>query len=292
MERDEDRPGAGARNGGGSQGGGEASYVYAVVEVRDVPIPEMLPCAGVIGAPVYAVASQGLAAIVSPVAPEVFSAEALEAKLHELTWVAANAMAHQEVLAWLLTRRYTIAPVRFGTLCSDPDHVRTVLTRHAQHFVQTLGRVEGATEWGLKLSCDGHAVAEWAKSRNVQAGRMTGGVVGMSEGAAYFAHKQLEQRVRKETAHLLGAHARDLHTRLSSVARAAVTHPVPAGGVRRDGPTVLLHAAYLVADASVEAFHAAVCTKPGPGAPPGITCETTGPWPPYNFVNTVLEELG
>ena len=50
----------------------------------------------------------------------------------------------------------------------------------------------------------------------------------------------------------------------------------------------VLNGAYLVPEARVERFHAAVAEMRERDGPLGLEFEVTGPWPPYNFVRLDL----
>ena len=89
----------------------------------------------------------------------------------------------------------------------------------------------------------------------------------------------MEQRLRDVArAEVLAA---DIHAPLAERARAATR----SSSV---GTTALLHAAYLVPRAEVDAFRGAVDDAQGRYGELSFAC--TGPWPPYSFA--VLEREG
>lgn len=266
-----------------------AYWIYAVVRPWNDRGSEAPPCTGITAAPVHALPHRDLAAIVSPVSLDEFGPQALAANLRDATWVTVNVLAHQQVLAWLLGR-YTVAPFRFGNYCSV-ERVRETLNCHYQNFAETLSRVERATEWGVKLYCDREAMAERVRTTNVHVQRLDEEAGRKPEGAVYLLRKRRERLVQMEVECLLEAHSCHSYQQLAGRASEAVTNPVRPRSVPGTGGEMILNASYLVADVNLQGFRAAVTALEEIAAPLGLTYELTGPWPPYSFVNMVLEDL-
>lgn len=264
-------------------------WIYAVVGPWNDGGSAVPPCTGITGAPVSAIAHRDVAAIVSPVSLDEFGPERLAATLRDAAWLPVNVLAHQQVVAWLLGH-YTVAPFRFGNCCSVA-RVREMLTCHYEDLADTLRRLRGATEWGVKLYCDRKAAAEWVRATNAQVRRMDGEASRGSMGTGYLLQQRRERIVQQEVGCLLETHSRRSYQELVSLASEAVTDPVRPRSARGAGEEMVLNTAYLVADANVHAFRATVATLEEIARPMGFTYELTGPWPPYSFVNLVLGDF-
>ena len=259
-------------------------YTYAVTRAREPSGSWALPVAGIANAPVYGVSYRDVAAITSPVP------EALMVSLQEEAWFGINVLAHHQVLVALLDR-YTLVPFKFGTVYRGEARVQEMLARHYQDLVETLVRLDGATEWGVKLYCDRNVLMQWIRKRNEQVRQMDEEASRRPEGAAYFLRKKLEQLAWREAVMVVDARIQESHQQLAGLAREAVTNPVQPAGVNGRRGEMLLNGAYLVDDdRSREAFRAAVTALEEVSAPQGFGYEQTGPWPPYNFVAAVFEE--
>ena len=69
----------------------------------------------------------------------------------------------------------------------------------------------------------------------------------------------------------------------------AKINPVqPRELTNRDEP-MLFNGVYLVDDAAADDFTGVVANLQSHFAPRGLAVELTGPWPPYNFVNSPSE---
>lgn len=262
---------------------GTGYYVYAVARARDGSQYEAAVSID-LGCPsAYGLAHRDLAAIVSPVPLAEFGQDVLEANLQDLAWVGGKVLAHQEVLAGLLDR-YTLIPFKFGTVFGSEDTVREMIEGHYQRFAETLRRLEGATEWGVKLYCDRRALVERVREASEGLGTLREAISRGSEGAAYFLKKKLEQAAEQEAEQVVDASVRESHGRLAGRAREAVVNPVQPPEVHRRGMEMVLNGAYLVDDRNFEAFRGAMASLDETYASLGLSFELTGPWPPFSFV--------
>jgi Gas vesicle synthesis protein GvpL/GvpF len=255
-------------------------YVYGVAPADAAP-PE--GATGVDpGFPVELVRDGGLAAIASRVDLAEFGADALAERARELEWVAPRALAHESVLERALAGGRPLLPFRFGTIYLDADHVTALLRERSRELSNALERVRGRVELGVRGAVDQRAIEVFATSRDPELQRLADEVTGASSGAAYLRGKQLERRlaeaVEREAAHL----AAQVHDTLAAEAADARRNaPRPD----EDGALIaILNGAYLVEQSAQAPFAAEVDRLAAEQAETGLVLETTGPWPPYNFV--------
>jgi hypothetical protein len=259
-----------------------ACYVYGVSTADAAPLPE-----GLVGVdhkfPVTRVTDRGLSAIASAVSLDDFGQEALEARLDDLAWVQAAALAHDEVLRRALPCGPLI-PFRFGTVVHDEDAVRALLDRGRADFEQTLARLAGHREWGVKLLRHTDVVAERIAAHSEQVRGLDSRLAAMSEGAAYFARKRRDGVLRDELEAFTARQVDAWQGRLTACARveATVTTKAQRAG---DAPETVLNRAYLVAEAGEQQLHSVVEDIAAEAGDLGFELVLTGPWPPYNFVD-------
>lgn len=257
--------------------GSLAHYVYGVVS----PHMEMPPdLAGVDPRyPVSPVEEEGLAALVSRVSLAEFGAEPLRENLNDVGWLEEKARAHEHVLDVAL-QRGTVVPLRLCTIYSGEEQVREMLVRERDTIIDALGRLEGRTEWGAK------AIAEPRALERTAARRSGGGPApqGASRGTAYMQRKSREARARVEVGEIADEWASEIHGRLASAASEALSNPLQNAEVSGHEGDMLLNGAYLVEDDAVAGFGALVDRLAEEYRAFGVSVESTGPWPPYNFV--------
>ncbi|WP_093772102.1 GvpL/GvpF family gas vesicle protein [Streptomyces sp. yr375] len=221
-------------------------YVYAVCRPLGAPLQADL--SGVAGDPPRLLTHHGLIAVVSHVPERDFAQEPLRARLADLDWRTETARAHQQVID-ALTAVTTPLPLRPATVFQDDSGVRVMMEEREDDFRDTLDRLAGRVEWGVKVS--------YAETETVTATEAW----------------EVEQRAAR--------FAERLHTRLVAHADDACLRPPPPQSAQERN---VLDAAYLVPRASSEEFVEIVDRAMEEEA--GMRVELTGPWAAYSFVES------
>lgn len=258
-------------------------YVYGVARMGPACALPLTACEGVVpGRPVELVPFRSLAAIVSAFPPE---AAAPKPGMNEGEWARSRALAHHQVLE-VLAGRIPLAPSKFGTVLRSLDSLAAFIERHEASLAETLDRVAGCREWGLKLSAD-PAIAREVATSSPSLVPIQEELAQATYGKAFFIRKKLKFAIEAETQRSLMAWAIKVHEKLDSLARRSVqirNYPsLSAMGTK--GRVLLLNAAYLVETSDEAAFHGALDAKQRSFAAAGLSDTLTGPWPAYNFVS-------
>lgn len=254
-----------------------AVYLYGVTRGLDPATLGDRP--GVAGAAVRGVIAGDLTALVSTVRLEEYGEDALRANLEDLGWIEATARAHHAVVD-RAARAAPTAPVRIATVYHDDERVSEVLRGRRELFGAALDRITGRSEWGVKAYAYPEDRAEDDPSRSPagEGGSQT------RVGTAYLRRRQEQRRRRDEAAHRLAERARALDAELRAHAVAVRRHAPQDPRLSGHAGTPILNMAYLLDDARVPEFQALV--RDIDERSPGIQIETTGPWPPYSFIET------
>jgi hypothetical protein len=261
-------------------------WTYAVTEhadsrdFRDVP--------GVGGGPVRTVAAAALTAVAGTVRLDEFGEAALRRNLEDLDWLAAVARAHHEVIDTVV-RHGPAVPMRLATVYSADDSLAAMLAERADDFRETLLRIGGRKEWGVKAYSSrqhGSAGAETghrdpATERDRPASGEPGGP---GTGAAYLRRRREQLSAVRDANRLAVASTRDVHDKLCGIAAGSRLHAPQAQQLTGSRTPMLLNAAYLLDESAGDTFTAAVAILAGQH--PDIRLELTGPWPPYSFTGT------
>jgi hypothetical protein len=222
-------------------------------------------------------------AITSPVSPTAFSEDAIRGSVQDPEWLAREVRAHERVLRAAMAGGAAVVPFRFCTVLRGQDAVAEVLRAHYGAIREALVAFAGHGEWGVKMNYGVSGDDDGMSDADAGPGATT--------GRAYLARRHRALRSREADVEAARAGAGAVHERLSALARSAVEIPGRAGrlaGEDEAATELLLNAAYLVPDAGLAAFHAAIAASNEQYASEGLTCEVTGPWPPYSFVNLDL----
>ncbi|MBI5956608.1 MAG: GvpL/GvpF family gas vesicle protein, partial [Chloroflexi bacterium] len=173
---------------------------------------------------------------------------------------------------------------RFCTIYRSESGVQETLTRYHDDFLNTLARLEGKHEWGIKIYCDRETLAQKVGEISDKVTELKAEIATKSSGMAYFLKKRLEQTIVEEMERVSDECAQGSHDRLSSNAEEAVINPLQNKEITGRQGTMILNGAYLVAERQLTAFRAELAGLEKAYNDLGFSYEMTGPWPPYNFV--------
>ncbi len=274
-------------------------YVYGVVDV-DAELPH-----GVIGIDdahqVVLVRGESIAAVASPVTLAEFGEQALEERLEDLGWLEHRARRHEQVLE-RVRERTPLVPMRLCSIYRDERSVREMLAREHAFLADALRRLADRTEWGAKIYavCDRAAEAENAAAGETVGGRREAeegvGAAGSAAagaergpGASYLVARQMQGRRREGIQAAVQERCERAHAELARTAVEAKLNPVQPRELSGREEPMILNGVYLVEDAATDEFVSVLGDLRAELAADGLELELTGPWSPYNFVNSPTE---
>jgi hypothetical protein len=262
-------------------------YVYGIIRNCGGTAP--LPDRGIEEArPVRLISEGTIAAAVSDVSPDEFGAAALESRISEAEWITAKAQLHVGVLTGLAAG--AVVPMRFCTIFRDETSVRELLRSQRADLVAALDRLEGKEEWAVKVYCNRPALDKTAADLCEAAASLKAQLAGKPEGTGYLLRKKLESLVSAQAERTLEDAMCESFTRLAQRSDAAVTNPPQRKEATGRDDEMILNAAYLVLRERLDEFQAEVAALGNERGSFGFTYELSGPWPPYNFVNSDATE--
>lgn len=257
-----------------------AWWAYGVLRADDAD--NVPPLEGVEpGSSVDYVVEGDLAALVSAVPADDYDDVHLREHLEDLEWVERTARRHEAVLEQIL-QHLTIVPLRLCTLYRDRTGVRALLREQLAALRETLAKVDGAAEWGVKVF-GGAAAPLDAQPTEQNAPRDPEGSA--SPGATYLMSRQRERERAERASELRAACVDAAHRRISECAREATVNRPQAAEVHGREMTMVFNGAYLIANDRRSDLHDAVNALQDEWQPQGFVIELTGPWPAYNFVS-------
>jgi hypothetical protein len=264
-----EQPAEAARPSPAAAADGLGLWVYGVLRGD---APDLPGCAGVDGRhDVELIRHAGLAAVASAVPLEEFRKEALEEQFEDLDRLAALARTHERVLDEAL-RLGPVVPTRIATIYESAGRVREMLAREQRSLDDTLKRLTGAAEWGVKAYLGARREAREPVAAGAPA-----------SGMDYLAQKRERRDAIDAAARAVDASLAQIHGRLSEQALDAVYCPAQDPRLSGDEREMILNAAYLVPNARVEDFRSLVGALGRRHAQEGIALELSGPWPAYHF---------
>ena len=254
-----------------------SSYVYAIGRAGtglDTAAPRLT---GLEGGALRTVTAAGLAALVSSVPADGYSAEGMTARMEDLAELEAIARTHHAMVeaAYAST---TVLPMRLATVYLDDTRVESMLHERAADFGELLSWLEGHVELGVKVYADPRAAAEPPAASPASAGTAPPTT---SPGRAYLQQRRAQRRTHRDAYRAAGAVAARIPEAVAGVGRARVAHRPQQGELASGAGENIANEAYLVPAGSVPEFRQAVAGLADDA--PGVRIEVTGPWAPYSF---------
>ena len=225
---------------------------------------------GISGADLYSVSFNATTAIVSDI------------NRTDLIANSSNAIAYAGVIE-TLAQQYSLLPMRFGSIMESTGAILRMLERNHPEIEKNLLKVKNKVEFGLKVFCDSE--------------KLKGELIRISEAkTARPPHQTPEPQIsvfREYVNKKLEAHKLEemLLAQVDSVIAGITNHLDQLNAVckfrKMVTETMIIDAVILLENSlkdplihQIEEFQIQF---------PGLNFVLTGPWPPYNFVETTIK---
>ena len=221
----------------------------------------------------------GLQVIVSRVGSEDYSEEGLKARLERMEWVSDAVLDHEQVVEGCLSQTEVI-PLKFCTVFRSESALESAFLGMQDELSAKLRYLVGKQEWGLRLTADRSRLRQHLEESDSRFRDLRDNFGSKSAGAVYLLRKRLEEQLERAADQSQCDVAGQAFTRLAEHATQAAL--VADSRIAAAGRDSLMNAAFLVTDKQLarlleEAKRVSL-------EYPWLTCEKSGPWPPYNFV--------
>jgi hypothetical protein len=250
-----------------------ATYLYCVVRGEARPIKGTKGLAGA-GAPRALDVGDGYHVVVSDVPLSLYSAEAIEAKLHDLEWVGAAASGHEAVVE-SAGQNGTVVPMKLFTIFSSDERAAAHVGKMKKSLAKVVAKIAGCEEWGLRILFDEAGAAKASAKRAAAKPKAP------VSGTSFLLRKKESDQLRRRLTSAAKEEVDELFVRLEQTAKNAVRRPPPS---RELAGQVLLDAVFLVPGTRTAKFKSTVATHAKELADEGYHVTLTGPWPAYSFI--------
>jgi hypothetical protein len=230
-----------------------------------------------------------LGALASRVPLAEFGEVPLRERMEDLAWLERNARRHEQILEGVREQRATVVPMRLFTIYETDASLRDMLDREHEFLAAALTRLTCRTEWGVKLFAHAHGeeLADLFAPEDADDADQPSGEE--RPGESYMLRRRSADRRHEAASRRLDGYRDAAHRRLATLSVEARVNPLQPPELSEHEGAMLMNGVYLVDDDAAEAFAAAVSSLQEDFAQDGIDVVLTGPWPPYNFVNSAQE---
>jgi hypothetical protein len=224
------------------------------------------------GGPLRVLHADGLCLLVQDVPTALFDDEALAERLGRPDDLERCARAHHRGVEAAGGRGRSVVPLPLATLYRGDRSARQAVASRAAELSALLDRLQGRTEWAVKV----HAAEPASKATVTPDGAGTG-------GRAYLSRASARSRDRQDAQAKALAEAEAVDAELRRYAVAATRHRPQSERLTGRRSPQLLNCAYLVEDAEGAAFARALAGLTTDRPYPAVEISASGPWIPYSF---------
>ncbi|HKG59387.1 MAG TPA: GvpL/GvpF family gas vesicle protein [Pyrinomonadaceae bacterium] len=264
-----------------------AYYIYCIAEsaaAAQLPV-DSLPAAIEDNSKLEWVAVNTLAALASPVPRATYSEENLAEHLTDATWTAIRAMRH-ETVAEYVARRATVIPLRFGTIYLERSGVELMLTEKSRELESIIEQLRGREEWGVNVYCDRAVLLSSIISVSPVLRDLVQRAEQAPPGQSYLMQKKIETLRVDEARAAVNRIVDQIEEKLKAQSDDARRLRILKVETTEHGE-LKAKFAFLVKRAGFEEFRDAAERLAREHQEAGIRLELTGPWPVYNFCESV-----
>ncbi|MBE3117287.1 MAG: GvpL/GvpF family gas vesicle protein [Acidobacteria bacterium] len=174
--------------------------------------------------------------------------------------------------------------MKFGTIFKEEKGLRETLNKYHEQFRETLEKLEGKQEWGVKAYLtDQNKFEQAVKENNAAIQKKTREIAGLPEGMAFFMEEELKDVISREVNKEMNHVVEGLYESLSRQAEASVHNNILGRELTGRREPMVFNAACLVAGGKIEDFKEAARRLNQEIQEKGLALEFSGPWPAYHF---------
>ena len=257
----------------------KALYVYGVVPKGEGEIPiKGIDSEG----PVRFFPYQDIAALVSEVDLKEFGESELAQNLKDLKWVTEKIWDHEKVLEKAMESR-TVIPMKFGAIFTSENRLEKILGDSYEAFKDLLEKLDGHSEWGVKIYGDSEALKASVEKTNPHIQALSSEIAQRPAGEAYLLRRKLEITLMEEVDLENGKRLQEIFNRLSVHAAEAKRGELSPRELTGKEKPMTFNGIFLVREEKVNQLTGEVANLTMKMSDLGWEFQQAGPFPPYSF---------
>lgn len=233
---------------------------------------------------IRAIPFKDIEACVSEIDLSRFKGKEIEDKLKEdPKWTEKNIRRHHDVIAEAY-KNSVVIPMKFGTIFKTKKSLAEMLKTHYRKFKRLLAKLSNKQEWGVKVYLELEKFVEFLKQENKEVKKLEKEKLAISEGRRWYADKKVEERLAAQFEEEVENQLQAIVKRLEDCCEQIVFCDLLPQEAMAAGKDNIFNAACLIDDNKLDYFKKLSQKMQKEYDQIGATLVTTGPWPPYNFV--------
>jgi len=233
---------------------------------------------------IRAVAFKDIEALASEIDLSRFNEKKIKNQLQEdPKWTEKNIRRHHDVIAEAY-KNSTVIPMKFGTIFKTKKSLAEMLKTHRRKFKGLLVKLNKKQEWGVKIHLEHEKFVEFLKKENEEVKKLEQKKSTMSEGGQWYADKKIEESIAAQFEEEVENQLHAVVRRLEDCCEQIVFCNLLPREAMAAGKDNVFNAACLINKNKLDYFKKLLQEIQKECDQIGASLVTTGPWPPYNFI--------
>ncbi|MBU4351195.1 GvpL/GvpF family gas vesicle protein [Candidatus Parcubacteria bacterium] len=235
---------------------------------------------------VFFVSYQDIKAIVSEVSLKEFESEEIKRKANEdLRWIKDKALLHEKVLE-KVTKAYSdlVIPMKFGMIFKTKEGVLNSLKENYSKFKDLFKKLREKEEWSVKIYLKPQLLENEIKNTSPTIQRKMKEINSLPAGKAYFLEEEINEAVKVESRNSIDNYISSFLERIGQLVEEIKENKILGKELTQKNDPMVFNGAFLVKKEKVDRFQEEIQKLRVEYGKIGFTFESSGPWPPYNFV--------
>jgi len=237
---------------------------------------------------IFLVSCNDIAAVVSEVSLEEFGSEEIERKAKEdLQWIKDKASRHDEVIKAAIKLdgdSLAIIPMKFGTIFKTKESLSDSLRKNYLKFKKLLEILEGKEEWSMKVYLKTRLLENEVKKTSAVIKEKSKELCSLPAGRTYFLEKEIDEMAVSEAKKSISGYISVFLEKIKPLAEEVKENKILEKEITQKREPMIFNGAFLVKKEKVDEFQKEIQKLRAEYEKIGFVFESSGPWPPYNFV--------
>jgi len=226
--------------------------------------------------------------IVKFVSKSEFSEENFKKNLSDIQWVELNAREHIVVIRMIMESG-TVIPFKFGTIYNSEASLKKFITDYSGSLIENLDNLAGKEEWSVKIYCDRKVLCEQIDELSEEAASLEKQIMASSPGKAFLLKKKKTELIENEMDRLCKKYGQEYYDEFKILSEATYLNNLLPKDIAGREDSMILNASFLISKNKLAEFKNTVDVLKKKDGNSGFFIESTGPWPPYNFVDITIK---
>ena len=224
-------------------------------------------------------------AIVSEVSLKEFGSKEIQRRAAEdLEWIKDKALLHEKVIETALNSRDLVIPMKFGTIFKDRKSLVSSLKKDYLKFKNLFKNLSGKAEFSMKVYAIYKLLEDEIKKSSPIIQSKLEEIKSLPAGRQYFLEEEINEMVKKEAKNSINNYFSLFLEKLKGLTEEMKDNKLLAKELTQRKEPMVFNGAFLIKKEKVGGWQKEIQNLRDEYEKIGFIFESSGPWPPYNFV--------